>query len=88
MDKVDPNDLSSQHRLLNGRRAIINSHLAADHIATVCQLAANPLLMGVEDAAQHQFASGVNEFDLHNENSMAHSGLAVKLNPLSAAKKS
>jgi len=39
--------------------------LAGDHQAEVGELAGEPLGMGVEGAAQHQFAAGVDELDVH-----------------------
>ncbi len=53
------------YRVLNGGRGIVHGHLAIDHVTAVRQLAAQPLLVGIQHPAQHQFAAGVDQFDAH-----------------------
>jgi len=45
--------------------AIADGELAADDIAAIGELAAEPLLVGVEDEPQHELAAGVNDFNDH-----------------------
>jgi hypothetical protein len=40
-------------------------HLSRDDVAEVGEPAAKPLLVRVQDAAQHEFAAGVDEFNVH-----------------------
>jgi hypothetical protein len=40
-------------------------------VAKIGQLAAEPVLMGVRDAAQHQFAAGVNDLNIQSGHSLA-----------------
>jgi hypothetical protein len=59
------------HGLPDGGRGIVHGNLPRDEVSAVGQLPTEPLLMGVEDAAQHQFAAGVDEFDDHRVGSFA-----------------
>jgi hypothetical protein len=53
------------HRLADGRTGIVHGDLARDDVAALGQLGAKPLLVRVQDLAQHQFGAGVNELDMH-----------------------
>ena len=56
--------------MLNIGAGVGDRDLPRHPIAVVGELAANPLLMRVEHVAQHQFAAGVDEFDVHAEQSV------------------
>jgi hypothetical protein len=43
-----------------------NRGLARDDQSEIGQLTGKPLLMRVQNAAQHQFAAGIDEFDFHS----------------------
>jgi hypothetical protein len=49
---------------LNLKRAVRNADLAADFVAQVGQLPANPLLVRIEHAAEEQLGAGVDQFDV------------------------
>ena len=51
--------------MLNNLTFIGNRKLTIDHKSEMGQLAAKPLLMRIQNSAQHQFAAGVNDFDFH-----------------------
>ena len=51
--------------LLDVAAGIRHRDLPGDDVAQVRQLAAEPLLVGIEHAPQHQLAAGVDEFDNH-----------------------
>jgi hypothetical protein len=42
-----------------------NGHLPRHAVAEISEPAAQPLLIRVQDAAQHEFAAGVDNFDAH-----------------------
>ena len=46
-------------------RRVRHGHLAGHDVTEISQAAAKPLLVRVEHAAEHQFAAGVDEFDVH-----------------------
>lgn len=45
--------------------AIADRHLAANGVAAIRELAAEPLLVGVENEPEHEFAAGVDDFNDH-----------------------
>ena len=45
--------------------AIADSELAADDVSAIGELAAEPLLVRVEDEPEHEFAAGVDDFNDH-----------------------
>ena len=53
------------HRFLDRRGFVRNGGLTGHGVAKIGELAAEPLLVGVEHAAQHQLAAGVDDFNLH-----------------------
>ena len=53
------------NRLFDKLCGIRDGHLARDEIAKIRQFAAKPLLMCVENEAQQQFASRVDNLDIH-----------------------
>ena len=71
-------EVGAARRLANGgldvRRRVRHGHLAGHDITQVSQAAAKPLLVRVEHAAEHQFAAGVDEFDVHPPQFQAGSG--------------
>jgi len=46
-------------------RRVRHGHLACHDITEIREVAAEPLLVRVQHAAQHQFAAGVEKFDVH-----------------------
>ncbi|MCZ7641197.1 MAG: hypothetical protein M5U12_37195 [Verrucomicrobia bacterium] len=68
-DQVGPSQRVT-HGLLNGGRAIRDGHLALDHVAGIGKLAAEPLLVGVQDAAQHQFAPRIEDLEVQGGGSV------------------
>ena len=50
--------------LLDGGAFIGDGDLAGDSVTGVGELAAEPLLMRVEDEAEHQFAAGIDDFNV------------------------
>ena len=50
---------------LNCGGGVVDGDLASDSVAALRKLATKPLLMGVEDVPKHQFAAGVDDFDVH-----------------------
>ena len=52
--------------VLDGAAFIGDGHLALDEVAAIGELAAEPLLVGIEDAAEHQLGAGVDDFDVHS----------------------
>lgn len=52
-------------RALNLIPGIGHRHLPGNDVAQISQTAAKPLLMRVQDKSQHEFAAGVNKFDVH-----------------------
>ncbi|MDB6124925.1 MAG: hypothetical protein JWQ71_3918 [Pedosphaera sp.] len=63
---------------LNGVAGISNGNLAGGGVAGVGELAADPLLMGVEDEAEHQLAAGVDYFDIQCKGTMPAWGRRFK----------
>ena len=65
----DEDEIGTAQRLAEGgldARAVVgDAHLAGDFVAEVGELAAKPLLVGVEDAPDQEFGAGVDEFDAH-----------------------
>ena len=53
------------HRLLDVVRSVRHGHLARDDGAAIGEAAADPLLVRVQNAAEQQFAAGVDEFNVH-----------------------
>lgn len=62
-------EIGARHRVTNcrlyGGGGVIDCDLARDSVSPLRKLAAEPLLMRVEDVTEHQFASGVDDFDVH-----------------------
>ena len=69
-DKVRP-----AQRFANGGldvlRPIRNRHLAGNGPPEIGEAPSEPLLMGVQDPTQQQFASGIDQFDVHAEQGTA-----------------
>ena len=51
--------------LADSDRGVGHGDLAGDGEAGIGKAATEPLLMGVQDAAQHQLGAGIDDFDLH-----------------------
>jgi hypothetical protein len=56
---------SFAHGLLDLAAGIGHGDLPRDNVAEVGEAPAKPLLVRVQDAAQHQFAAGIHEFNIH-----------------------
>ena len=54
------------YRLANRLRRIRHRLLSCQDVAGIGQGLAQPLLVGVEDAAKQQLRAGIDEFDLHS----------------------
>ena len=54
------------YRLANRLRSIRHRLLSCQDVAGIGQGLAQPLLVGVEDAAKQQLRAGIDEFDLHS----------------------
>ena len=62
------------HGLLDFVSRVRDRHLSRDDVAEVRQPAAEPLLMRVQHASQHQFAAGVDDFNVHGREETFTSG--------------
>ena len=51
---------------LNIRRSVVNGNLASDDVTAFRKFTAKPLLVRIEDVAEHQLAAGVDNFDIHS----------------------
>ena len=54
------------HGLFDVAAGIGYGNLAGHDISQIGQAAAEPLLVGVENAPEHQLATGIDEFDVHD----------------------
>jgi hypothetical protein len=59
-------------------------HLALHGVTGVGQLTTNPLLMGIQDPAEHEFAAGGDDLDVHGRHCDRGSG-AVPSGKVTAA---
>jgi len=67
--------------LLDVAACVRHGDLPGHDPAQVGQLAAKPLLMRIEHAAQHEFAAGIDEFDNHSGQSLKSEPKSLKPKP-------
>ena len=53
--------------LLDGGAGVGNGDLTGDFVGGISELSTEPLVMGVENQPEHEFAAGIDDFDDHGK---------------------